>query len=134
MEIKTKAKYIAISPQKVRSVATHIYGKKAEQALAYLKFEPKAAKVSLAKLINSAISSAEIKKLDKDQLIVKEIRVDAGPVYKKQRIRSRGRADLQKRRTSHITLVLGKEKRNKKKVGHQIKDLGSSGVKNGSKN
>jgi len=106
MEIKAKAKYIPISPEKVRSVSNHLRGKKVEQVLAYLEFEPRAAKLSLMKLVNSAVSSAETKKLDKDRLIVKEIRVDAGPIYKKQRIRARGRADLQKRRTSHITIVL----------------------------
>ena len=118
MEVKAKAKYIAVSPEKVRSVASHIYGKKAEDALAYLKFEPRAAKVPLAKLINSTVSSAENKKLDKDRLIVKEIRVDAGPIYKKQKIRARGRADLRKRRTSHILVVLGEEKieRSKNKI------------------
>ena len=129
MEVKAKAKYIAISPEKVRSVVSHIHGKKVEDALAYLKFEPRAAKIPLSKLINSVISDAENKKLDKDRLIIKEIRVDQGPIYKKQKIRARGRADLQKRKTSHILVVLGEEKDKKKEVKHQRKNLGVSSGK-----
>lgn len=115
MEVKAKAKYIAISPEKVRSVASLVRGKKVEDALAYLKFEPRAAKIPLAKLINSVISDAENKKLDKDRLIIKEIRIDEGPIYKKQKVRARGRADLQKRRTSHISVVLREKEIERKK-------------------
>src|SRR4030042_2550814 len=135
MEIKAKAKYIPISPEKVRSVANLICGKKVEDALAYLKFEPRSAKTPLMKVINSIVSNAENKKLDKDRLIIKEIRVDGGPIHKKQKIRARGRADLQKRRTSHITIVLAdagkpkseilnsKQKKQKNLIKSQIKNI-----------
>lgn len=51
--------------------------------------------------------------MDGDHLIIKEIKVDTGPIHKKQKIKSRGRADLQKRRTSHISIVLIEEKTKK---------------------
>jgi large subunit ribosomal protein L22 len=113
MEIKVSAKYLAVSPQKSRLVAPLLAGKNLEEALAYLGYETKYIARPMAKLIKSAQASAEEKGLDKDKLVIKQVTVDAGPIGKKQRIRARGRADLQKRRTSHITVILSEEETKK---------------------
>jgi large subunit ribosomal protein L22 len=110
MEIKASAKYVAVSPKKARQVTDLISGKSVEEVLAFLKFETKYIAIPVSKLIKSAIAIAEEKGLDKDKLLIKGITVDNGPIGKKQRIRARGRADLQKRRTSHITVILEEKK------------------------
>jgi len=114
-KIKVFAKYVDISPRKIRPLSDLLVGKDAEKTLTYLKFETKYAALPIAKLLKSAISAAENKNLDAEKLIISEIRIDNGPVRKKQRVRSRGRADLQKKRTSHILLVL-EEKASESKV------------------
>ena len=114
-EVKVKAKYIPIAPQKVRLITDLLKYKKATDALSYLKFETKYASVPVIKLVKSAIAAAESKNLSAEKLIIKEIRVDAGPIRKKQRIRAKGRADLQKKRTSHILITLIEEETKKEK-------------------
>ena len=122
MEVKASAKYIAISPKKSRPIAKLLKNKKIDQAMAFLQFEIKYAALPISKLIKAAVASAEEKGLDKDRLFIKSLTVDGGPVGKKQRIRARGRADLQKRRTSHITVILEEEKVKKdKKIVENVK-------------
>ncbi|HHY59868.1 MAG TPA: 50S ribosomal protein L22 [Clostridia bacterium] len=110
MEAKAVAKYIRISPYKVRQVVNLIRGKDVNEALAILRFLPKRAATPVAKCLKSAIANAEHNyNMDVDNLYVAKIFVDQGPTLKRYKPRAFGRADMIRRRTSHITVVV-KEK------------------------
>ena len=101
------AKYIRISPSKVRIVIDLIRGKNYFDALAILENTPKAASLPVKKVLNSAAANAEVNKgMSKDDLYVAEIYADAGPTLKRIMPRAQGRAYRILKRTSHITVVL----------------------------
>jgi len=107
MESKAVAKYIRISPRKVRLVADNVKGQPVEKAVNLLTFTPKKAARILLKVVNSALANAEQNaSVDVDTLFVKRIRVDEGPTLKRWRPRAQGRATRINKRTSHITVVL----------------------------
>jgi len=106
MEITAIARYIKMSPRKVRLLADLVRGKQIAEALTQLTFSAKLAKNPLAKLLKSAITSAEAKKMDREKLYIKRITVDGGPMLKRFRARAFGRAAPIRKRTSHITIVL----------------------------
>lgn len=96
-----------IAPRKVRLVADMIRGKSIEQAQIILVNVSKKAKHPLAGLLDSAIANAKNNfNIEKDGLMVKEIRVDQGFVLKRSMPMSKGSAFPIKKRTSHISLVL----------------------------
>ena len=104
---KAVAKYIRISPSKVRIVIDLIRGKNYFDALAILENTPKAASLPVKKLLNSAAANAEVNKgMSKDDLYVAEIFADNGPTLKRVMPRARGRAFRILKRTSHITVIL----------------------------
>jgi large subunit ribosomal protein L22 len=106
--MKSSLKNYRQSPRKVRLVADMIRGKKVPQALLELKFLPKRASEVVAKLVSSAAANAENNfKVNKDELVVKEISVDQGVTLKRYRPRARGVAKRINKRTSNITLSLG---------------------------
>ena len=100
------AKYVRISPRKVKIVIDLIRGKNVDEALAILQFTPKAASPVVMKVLNSAIANAECKELDRSSLYVAEVYANQGPTLKRYWARSHGRADMIKKHTSHITIVL----------------------------
>ena len=105
------AKYIRISPSKVRIVLDTIRGKKYEDAVAILKFMPNAATESILKVLESAGANAENNLgLNKADLIVAETYADGGPTLKRFQPVSKGRAHAIKKRTSHITVILDEAK------------------------
>lgn len=107
MEARATARYIRISPRKVRQVVDLIRDKNVGEALAILQFTPKAASPVIEKVVRSAIANAENNyDMDPDSLYVAECYVDQGPVLKRVRPRARGMADRIRKRTSHITVVL----------------------------
>lgn len=107
MQVMAKLRYLRMSPRKTRLVVDVIRGAKVADALSQLKVMSKAAATPVMKLLNSAIANAEHNfKLDKKDLIVKQIYVDGGPVLKRSTPRAFGRATPIHRRTSHITIVL----------------------------
>lgn len=111
MEARAVVRYVWISPRKLRQVAELVKGKAVAEALAILKFMPGKAAVPIAKVLNSAAANAEHNlDLNRDDLYVKSILVDEGPIVKRYRPRARGRADLKRRRTSHITVVVAERK------------------------
>jgi len=100
-----------ITPRKVRLVADMIRGKSIEQAQIILVNVSKKAKHPLAGLLDSAIANAKNNfNIEKDNLMVKEIRVDQGFVLKRSMPMARGSAFPVKKRTSHISLVLAPKK------------------------
>jgi len=107
MTVTAKLKYLRITPRKVRLVADLIRGKSAEEAQAILSFLNKKSAEMILKLIRQALVSAKNNfQLVENNLYISKITVDEGPKYKRWRARSRGRADMIKKRTSNITLVL----------------------------
>ncbi|MEP2058233.1 50S ribosomal protein L22 [Maribacter litoralis] len=99
------------SPRKMRLVADLIRGVKVEQALAILRFNPKEASRKLEKLLLSALANWQAKNEDANledaDLIVAEIRVDSGAMLKRLRPAPQGRAHRIRKRSNHVTLVLG---------------------------
>ncbi len=111
MEAKAMAKYIRIAPRKVRIVMDLIRGKKVDDALAILKFTPKAASIIVYKVVASAAANAEHNfEMDRDKLFVAEVYADQGPTLKRVHPRSRGQAFRINKKTSHITVVVREKK------------------------
>jgi len=117
MRVKTSLRYLRIAPRKVRLVADLIRGKTVEQAQTILNFVRKRAAIPLLKLLNSAIANAHHNfQLEKENLYIRELRVDEGPKLKRWRPRARGQAFEIQKKTSHVTLVLEEiEKKPKKR-------------------
>lgn len=108
MDIRAKAKYIRISPKKVRLVVDIIRGMETNKALSQLSFVNKKAVKPVKKLIESAIANAQHNyELDKNNLFIKEISVDEGRILYRWTPRALGRATPIRKRTSHINLILG---------------------------
>lgn len=107
METKAVAKYIRISPQKVRLVADVVRGMNTGNAVTILRFMPKKAARIIRKVLESAIANADqMRTVDIDTLYIKEITIDGGPVLKRFSPRAQGRATRILKRTSHITVVV----------------------------
>ena len=117
--IKAEKKQIAFaklnncptSPRKMRIVADLVRGVEVEKALAILRFNPKEASRKLEKLLLSALANWQAKNEDANvedaDLIVKEIRVDSAAMLKRLRPAPQGRAHRIRKRSNHVTLVLG---------------------------
>ena len=107
MEARAKATFERIAPRKVQIVLDLIRNKPAEEAMAILKFTPKAACEPVAKLLKSAMANAENNyDMDVTRLYVAECSVSQGPTLKRIRPRAHGRAFRINKKTSHINLVL----------------------------
>jgi len=117
--IKAEKKQIAFaklnncptSPRKMRLVADLVRGEKVEKALNILRFSPKEASRRLETLLLSAVANWQAKNEEGDieeaNLFVKEIRVDSGTMLKRLRPAPQGRAHRIRKRSNHVTLVLG---------------------------
>ena len=101
------------SPRKMRIVADSVRGKKVDMALTLLKFSQKEASNKLEKLLLSAISNWQAKNEDGDveeaNLFIKEIRVDSAGMLKRLRPAPQGRAHRIRKRSNHVTLILGSQ-------------------------
>ena len=107
MEAIAKLKYARISARKVKIVIDLIRGKQVDEALAILRYTPKAASPMVEKLLKSAIANAENNNgLKRDKLYIKEIYANQGPTAKRVRPAPQGRAYRVRKRTSHVTIVL----------------------------
>ena len=107
MEARAKATFERIAPRKVKLVLDLIRNKPAEEAMATLKFTPKAACEPVAKLLKSAMANAENNyDMDVTRLYVAECSVSQGPTLKRIRPRAHGRAFRINKKTSHINIVL----------------------------
>jgi large subunit ribosomal protein L22 len=110
MQAAAHARYVRISPRKVRLVVDLIRGKDVGEAIAILRHTPKAASAVLEKLLNSAIANAEHNyKLNPGNLKITQAYVNEGPIMKRYQPRSQGRAFRINKRTSHITLVVSEK-------------------------
>ncbi|MCK9530097.1 MAG: 50S ribosomal protein L22 [Gammaproteobacteria bacterium] len=110
MQTAAKLKFAKISPQKCRLVADQVRGMPVEKALQLLAFSPKKGSDLVKKVLESAIANAEHNDgADIDELKVKSIMVDEGPVLKRVHARAKGRANRITKRTSHITVVVAEK-------------------------
>lgn len=107
MEAKAVAKYVRISPLKVRKLVGAVKGRPVESSLDSLKFMPQKAARIIEKVIRSAVANADQNQgLDIDSLVVRNVIVDQGPTLKRFRARARGRGSRILKRTAHITVIL----------------------------
>lgn len=106
-EARATLKYTRISARKVKIVADLIRGKDVDEALAIVKFTPKASSEIIEKLLKSAIANAENNHgMSHEKLYVAEIFANQGPTLKRIRPAAKGSAVRIRKRTSHITIVV----------------------------
>lgn len=106
--MKATLKNYRQSPRKVRLVTDMVKGKTLTEALTLLTFKVKRAAEPIHKLIRSAAANAEQAGENPDTLIVKNITVDEGVTLHRVMPRAMGRASAIRKRSSHITVILGK--------------------------
>ena len=118
---QAKLHYLKISPRKVRLVVNLIRGKKVENAQNILRFTQKRASLPLLKLLNQALSSAvnNNSRVDKNNIFITKIFVNGGPVAKRRFPRAKGKSDIIRKRTSHITIILDE-------INKEVKDVTKS--------
>ncbi len=115
MEAKAIARYVRMSPRKVRLVVDQIRGKSVNEAYAILQFSKKAASEPVSKTLRSAVANAQYRAqdgggfVDADDLVVRAAYVDEGPTLRRWRAAAMGRAAPLRKRTSHITVVVDSE-------------------------
>jgi large subunit ribosomal protein L22 len=112
MDAKATAKFVRMSPRKVRLVVDQIRGRPVNEAYALLRFSKKAAAVPVEKTLRSAVANAQNRgqeagePVDADDLIVSEVWVDGGPALRRFHAGAMGRAAPIRRRMSHLTVVV----------------------------
>jgi large subunit ribosomal protein L22 len=117
--VKAVAKYIRMSPHKIRRVLDQIRGRSYQEALMILEFLPYDAGGPIWQVVHSAAANAKHNYgLDKKKLIIDEIFADEGPKLKRIRPRAQGRAYKILKPTCHITVIM--KANNKKKQGYKI--------------
>ena len=103
------AKYIRMSPTKARQVVDLIRGRQVDEARRVLRFTPRAASLPVGKVLESAIANAEHNRgLPADELVVVRAWADEGPTLRRFRPRAMGRATRIRKRTCHISVVVGR--------------------------
>lgn len=111
MKARAVQRYIRSSPRKVRRVVDQVRGKSVNQALNLLHFLPHRAARPAEKAIQSAvynlIEKYQDRRIDEDELVIREIFVDQAPTYKRFRPAARGRTQPINKRNSHLTVVVG---------------------------
>jgi large subunit ribosomal protein L22 len=112
LSARAQARYVRVTPMKARRVVDLVRGMPAEEALAVLRFAPQAASEPVYKVVASAVANAkhaadrDSRRVDVEDLVVREAFVDEGPTLKRCRPRAQGRAYRVRKRTSHITVVV----------------------------
>jgi len=108
---RATARYIRMSPRKVKVVIDLIRNKSLGEAQAILANTPRAAAKPVLKVLNSAAANAENNLgMDRENLYVAEVYANQGPTLKRYRPRAHGRAAMIRKRTSHITVILDEKK------------------------
>ena len=108
---RATARYIRMSPRKVKVVIDLIRNKSLGEAQAILANTPKAAAEPVLKVLNSAAANAENNLgMDRDNRYFAEVYANQGPTLKRYRPRAHGRAAMIRKRTSHITVILDEKK------------------------
>jgi len=111
MQITAKAKYIRLSPYKVRPLADVVRGKTAAYALNWLATCAVKKAIPLQKLIESAVANAKHNNnIELGSLLVKDIRIDQGPIIRYFKPGAMGRANIYRKRLSHMSVILESQK------------------------
>jgi large subunit ribosomal protein L22 len=117
MITKAQARFIRITPRKFRQIIPLIKGRNPEEAIDILANVKKKASVYAIELLKSAVANAKrIQGVDPSNLYISRIIANCGPVLKRYRAASMGRAVMVKKRTSHIIIELDELKKPKEKV------------------
>lgn len=107
MDVRAEWNYASISAQKLRLVCDRVRGLGVEQALTTLQFMPQKGADIVYKALASAMANAENNyDLSREQLVVKTIFADGGPMLKRFKAGARGRYKPRKHRTSHLTVII----------------------------
>jgi large subunit ribosomal protein L22 len=121
MTARAVKRYERVSPRKVKVILDVIRGKGILEARSLLQFHPSRSKIPILKTMNSAVANFKNNvgtiRVDDGELYVKEATVDAGPVLKRWRPGFRGTADMIRRRTCHIKIIVDSYKPIEKKGG-----------------
>jgi large subunit ribosomal protein L22 len=111
MEVQAKFKYARMSAKKLRDISRVLRGKRASDALSFLKFSPRKSARLIAKTLSSAIANAENNNnLPASDLFVDGVLVEDGPSFKRFIPAARGSAHPIRKRTSHIRVILKQSK------------------------
>lgn len=122
MEVKANLKHLRIAPRKSRLVAGLIRGMEVNKAINQLKFANKKSAEPILKLLNSAIANAVNNyDLDKNNLTIKEIRIEDGKTLKRWMPKAHGRATVIRKRMSHVYLILSEIVDSGKREAKKIK-------------
>lgn len=107
MQFIAKSRFIRYSPFKLRPLADVVRGKSVHYALAWLSTSALNKATPLRKIIESAAANARyLKQYQNEDLKIKEIRVDQGPIFRYFKPGAMGRANVQRKRLSHLSIVL----------------------------
>ncbi|KIX85290.1 50S ribosomal protein L22 [Vermiphilus pyriformis] len=107
MQFHAKARFIRISPYKLRPLIDVVRGKNAAYALAWLSTYPVKRVVPIKKMIESAVANARQKQsVDARDLVIKTIFIDQGPIIRYFKPGAMGRANVYRKRLSHMNVVL----------------------------
>ena len=106
MEAKAIAKYVRMSPSKLKPVADLVRGKDLNEALNILKFTPGKGAEIVEKVVKSAAANADVKEMNADNLYVSEVYAHQGPTMKRWKAGAQGRASIILKRSSHVGVTL----------------------------
>jgi large subunit ribosomal protein L22 len=106
LEATASAKYLRISPSKLRRSVDLIRGRHVDDARRILRLSQLGPNRTLYKVIDSAVANAEQKNAIAENLVITRAWVDEGPTLRRFRPRAMGRATRIRRRTSHVTVVV----------------------------
>lgn len=107
MQTKATAKYIRVSPRKMKFICNMVRGKNVDEVLSTLRFTPKKGAHELEKVVRSAAANAENNfDMVRENLYVAEVYANQGPTLKRFRPRAKGSAYKILKRTSHISVVV----------------------------
>jgi large subunit ribosomal protein L22 len=110
MQAKAEAKYVRVSPRKVKPICDLVRGKNVKEAQAILKFTPRKGAETMLKVLNSAIANAENNhNMNVEELYIADVYANQGPTMKRWKAGSMGRANPILRRTSHIGVVVAEK-------------------------
>lgn len=107
MIFTARAQRVAVSPYKLRPVADVIRGKSVQYAINWLTTYSVRKAVPLKKMIESAAANAKyLGNVNPQELVIKELRVDQGPIFRYFKPGAQGRSNIYRKRSSHMTVIL----------------------------
>jgi len=107
MEFTANARYLSYSPYKLRPLVDVVRGKNALYAINWLRTYRSQRSEVVSKVLDSVLANAKnLKNIEPENLFIKEIRVDQGPIHRYFKPGAQGRANPQRKRLCHMKIVL----------------------------